>query len=169
MPADAKLYLSPVKWENQDLVDMIHVTVQKVFGNTPLPNIRMGSTGYGNHLFMDYNFKGGPGMLMLHDSDVGGIPARMISGSANNEKKTHFLRKMAETYGGVLMENEGDGTLEEFENPFLEEEDFLLKTIQKRGSSYDALNQPHRINEDIDDMIERLKKMKVPTENPEDE
>lgn len=169
MPADAKLYLNPVKWENHDLVDMIHVTIQKVFGSTPLPEIKMGPTGYGNHFFMYYNMKGGPGMLMIHDSDVGGIPARMISGSANNEKKTHFLRKIAETYGGVLMESEMDGMLEEFDDPFNEEEDFLLKAIQKRGSSYDAFNQSHRINEDIDNLIERLQKMKKPTENPEDE
>jgi hypothetical protein len=159
MPADAKLYLNPNKWGNQDVVDMIHVTVQKVFGHTNLPNIRMGSTGYGDHFFMDYLFKTGPGMLMIKRSEIGGIPAMLISGSANNEKRTHFLKAMAERYGGLLMESETDGMLEEFQDPFEENEDFTLRSIQKGGNSYTPLD--NRTNQEIDELIENLQKMKT--------
>jgi len=158
MPASAKLYMSKDKWENSDLVDMIHITVQKVFGYTEMPEVKMGNTGFGNHLFMHYNLKTGPGMVMIHKSDVGGIPALMIDMSARREKQKHLLKAIAQAYGGLLMENDMDGTIEEFQDPFCENEDFMIKNIQKGGSYYEVLN--NRTNEDIDQLIDQLQKMK---------
>lgn len=158
MPASAKLYMNPVKWEKSDLVDIIHTMVNKLYGSVGMPSVTMGATGFGNHLFLNYMADKGPGMIMIHESDIGGIPALLIDMSAFREKKKKLLKNIAQKYGGMYLDSEESELFEEFDDPFREDEDFILKMIQKGGSHYDVLNSKQ--NEEIDNMIERLQKMK---------
>jgi hypothetical protein len=155
--------MSPVKWDKSDLVDMIHTMVNLVYGRKEMPIVRIGNTGFGNHLFLDYPLQSGPGVIMVHESELGGIPALMINMSAKQEKKNKLLHKMAQRYGGMYLESEDSALFEEFEDPFENDAGFLLKQIQKGGSCYSPLNEKQ--NEQIDELIEQLQLLKKPEED----
>ena len=162
MSVDIKLYVNPLKWSNRDLVDLVHLQVKNIYGKNEMLH-PMKIDGLEGSVFMYYPIKNGPGMVMITMSDVAGFPARVISIGRPNpaqarRKSENVLKNIAEKIGGLLMESDDNNHFEEFDDPFMNEQDFTLKMIQKGGSYYDVLND--RNNKDIDELVDSLQKMK---------
>lgn len=156
MADSAKLYVNP-KWTTNDLIDVVHVHVNRVFGTTLLPEVKRDTMN--DTVWMYYQLKTGPGMVMITRSDLGGIPCVLIDASARREKSKGLLSTIGKSLGGMFTDNEAHGMFEEIEDPFADNE-FMLMQIQKGGSYYEVLN--NRTNKDIDELVENLLKLKKP-------
>lgn len=134
MGIDTKLYINKDKYKAKDILDIIKRNVRELYGEQKL-NLQYESGG--NYFTINYveiiggNTKNRMLSIFL-DINYIGLPSHCLSLGASGDA-VHFLKKIGKNLGGVFTENDCEKEYLVFQDPFAENEDFMLKKIQIRG------------------------------------
>lgn len=134
MGSETKLYINNQKYTANDVLNIMTKVVREKYCEQ---NLMLKYENGGNYFTINYTEKIRDKVenrtlsLFLNINSIG-LPAHMLSLNASGDS-INLLKTIGEMLGGVFTANDFKENYEVFQDPFISNEDFMLKETQIKG------------------------------------